>query len=947
MTKFLRAALEYARRGFKVFPCIPGDKAPAGQLVPNGYHDASKDEDTIRGWWADVPEANIGLPCAPNSLLVLDVDPRAAGDDALNELLAGEELPETPTADTGGGGIHLVFALPDYQTCGKAAEGLDVKVKGYIVVAPSVHPSGGGYRWRDGLRLGDVPPAPVPEWLEQAIRRRERSTSPAAPAQPPTGDRLTDREVAVEALAALAPGRADHYDEWIAVGQALHAVSDGLLPEWIEWSRRSERFKSDEDCERHWRSFHRGGGITLGTLVAKAREDGSDLLMPGSRNTTSTASPAPAEPLEERPVIVVSGRGFEQKIDDARAAVEKANDPPDLFLRSGQLVEVVADEHDLPVIRAATVESVRARMARAATWVRKIKTKDGFETVAADPPKDVVASAMAEARWRVPGIDAVTQVPTLRPDGTVNDRPGYDPETRLFYRPPQTLRVPTIPDRPTQRQAVEALGRVFEPLSEFPYETNADKAHILALLLTPIVRPAVQGRVPLALIDAPQAGTGKSLLAEAPAIIVTGTTEFSPAPQDEDKAEWRKLITTILMTGATVITFDNVEDVLRSQYLVQAITQDVWQDRTLGRNEVVRVPVRATWIATGNNLRVGRDLPRRCYRISIDAKTAEPFRRDGFKIPNLRGHLYEHRGELLADLLTAARAWYAAGKPEAERPVTLGNFEEWCRIVGGILSFCGWQGFLSNVGELYEAADPDAAAWRDFFVAWNERFEDKAVTTKQVADLCDRVAMAARSGQQELPGGNAEGEASEAEDAALAAEDAALAAKDAALAEAVPETLLQDNGKINRKSFGKQLDKQAGHRYVVAVADQQEATVWVDHNGRDTDAKVAKWSVKREEVDSNPVPKNPLPERDGEGATGFPGFQNTQARGTSETEEDRAYESNGNQTPETPCHERKPALGADSKHGVSEPNPVDPDLFASEDPVLGSEVAGRRAGGGQ
>ena len=289
------ASLWYARRGIRVFPCDPRGKAPLGRLVPNGYHDASADPQTVAAWWDAEPEANIGIPCAPNGLLVGDVDRHTDkvtgeivdGYATLAELQGDEALPLTPTSDTGGGGMHLVFLRPDYPTKSKAGPGFDIKVNGYIVVGPSVHPSGELYRWRKGLRLGDLQPAPVPPWLEVVIWVQEKAqTEPLQPAQAaavPAGALLSDREVAVAALPLLPAGLADSYQEWIEVGQALHSVDEGLLAEWIAWSRQSPAFDSVEDCEQHWRSFRTGGGVTVASLINLARQTERDFLRPGWR----------------------------------------------------------------------------------------------------------------------------------------------------------------------------------------------------------------------------------------------------------------------------------------------------------------------------------------------------------------------------------------------------------------------------------------------------------------------------------------------------------------------------------------------------------------------------------------------------------------------------------------------------------------------------------------
>jgi putative DNA primase/helicase len=68
-------------------------------------------------------------------------------------------------------------------------------------------------------------------------------------------------------------------------------------------------------------------------------------------------------------------------------------------------------------------------------------------------------------------------------------------------------------------------------------------------MLTPIIKPAIVAPAPLAILDAPQAGTGKSLLCDVIAIIATGRAgEMFSAPRDED--EWRKRRVELSRRGA-------------------------------------------------------------------------------------------------------------------------------------------------------------------------------------------------------------------------------------------------------------------------------------------------------------------------------------------------------------------------------------------------------------
>jgi putative DNA primase/helicase len=146
----------------------------------------------------------------------------------------------------------------------------------------------------------------------------------------------------------------------------------------------------------------------------------------------------------------------------------------------------------------------------------------------------------------------------------------------------------------------------------------------------------IDGPVPLAIFDKPQPGTGASLLAEVVSMIATGRTAPMMTAQKDDEG-WRKAITSLLIKGQLVVTIDNVEADLTSPSLAAVLTAISYQDRVLGRSEILTLPNKTTWIATGNNIRLRGDLPRRCIWVRLDAKAARPWQRDinNFKHPYL------------------------------------------------------------------------------------------------------------------------------------------------------------------------------------------------------------------------------------------------------------------------------------------------------------------------
>ena len=122
------------------------------------------------------------------------------------------------------------------------------------------------------------------------------------------------------------------------------------------------------------------------------------------------------------------------------------------------------------------------------------------------------------------------------------------------------------------------------------------------------------------------------------------------------------------------MVFDNVEVPTEFPSLASALTAHVWQDR-VGMSDNVILPQRATWAVTGNNVTLRGDMPRRTYVIHLDAEQARPWLRntDAFRHPDLLKWVSANRGPLVGALLTLARAWFAAGKPDTTAPV-IGGF---------------------------------------------------------------------------------------------------------------------------------------------------------------------------------------------------------------------------------------------------------------------------------
>lgn len=202
-----QAAINLVQVGYPVIPlhdlssgvCSCGKGAACGGS--SGKHPRVPQWESIRStpeavaaWWAQWPNANIGVRMGGSSrLLALDVDgPEGRASLAALEAKHGP-LPSTLAQRTGraDGGEQRIFACPSHfdlaaihNSARKIAPGLDVRAEGgQIVVPPSLHLSGRRYEWT-GLRA----PEPLPEWLYQEMTKGGQPTTPrVASANAPDG----------------------------------------------------------------------------------------------------------------------------------------------------------------------------------------------------------------------------------------------------------------------------------------------------------------------------------------------------------------------------------------------------------------------------------------------------------------------------------------------------------------------------------------------------------------------------------------------------------------------------------------------------------------------------------------------------------------------------------------------------------------------------------------
>lgn len=471
-----------------------------------------------------------------------------------------------------------------------------------------------------------------------------------------------------------------------------------------------------------WDEKHYGDGCTYGQMTI------SRVL---SRNAGGESHSEGASNVSPGPSLNASDGNLEQITNAAWEALRASNHPPKFFRQGNLLVRIENDSMRHPIFRELTLDRVVYHLAQAGRWYKI--TDEGRKP--AWPPKGVARNILATPDPLLPVVERVIEAPFFAPNYTLQIVPGYCPDARVCYAPPDGFRIPEIPRNPSRNDVEKAMQLLqIELLGDFPFVDGSDKSHALALLLQPFCRNLIHGPTPLHLIEKPAPGTGATLLAIALFCPAIGSSTAAMS-EGKDEDEWRKRITAKLLSGPSVVLIDNLRRRLDSAALSSSITSSFWEDRILGRSETVKIPVACAWAATGNNPALSNEMARRTIRIRLDAMINQPWLRDKFRHPKLRDWVDTNRSNLVWAALTLIQNWIAAGCPQPKSSSTLGMFESWSEVMGGILGCAGISGFLGNIIEFYEKADAEGATFRQFVGIWWQRHGGSEVAVSELWTL--------------------------------------------------------------------------------------------------------------------------------------------------------------------------------------------------------------------
>lgn len=428
------------------------------------------------------------------------------------------------------------------------------------------------------------------------------------------------------------------------------------------------------------------------------------------------------DPPPRRTEIIITTREHEV-IDQAAAGLER---DPNVFVRGNTLATIHRTPTRKKVIRPAGSPRVapllgprlRELLTVHVAFLKEGHTRDGGTRLVDAHPPDWLTAALL-VRGVYPGLrplEAIVEAPTLRPDGSILDAPGWDEATGLYYEP--NGKFPAIPSRPTKDDAVAAAAELLALVADFPFKDDNHRAVWLAGLLGPFARFAFDAPCPLIAIDANAPGTGKSLLTDIIAHVATGRGMPRTAYSDDDD-EMRKRITSIALAGDRLMLLDNIASTFGGAALDSALTATTWRDRILGRSEMTpELPLFTCWYATGNNFALRGDAMRRVDPCRLETTEERPEERRGFKIPNLLAHVRAVRPRLAAAVLTILRGHAEAGRPDGGL-TPFGSYEDWSAVVRAAVYWVTDCDPCATRDEL-RANDPESQARAAFIHGWAE-----------------------------------------------------------------------------------------------------------------------------------------------------------------------------------------------------------------------------------
>ena len=276
---------------------------------------------------------------------------------------------------------------------------------------------------------------------------------------------------------------------------------------------------------------------------------------------------------------------------------------------------------------------------------------------------------------------------------------GYDAETKIRLTKDSVIDQDRLQSPITKEDAKKAWQDIEQDaFKDVAFATDMDRIHAMAATLSFKVLPMLSRTawLPNFAINAPEGGQGKSTLTSIITSLGTGQLKGQATIPLLRESNWDRkeyvdsyqLQTNLgpeLLNQPTSIVFDNVEGLVKSDYIERMTTEEVGI-RMIGTGIIIRYgsvhcPKLPTFF-NGNNLKFGGALPRRSLLMNL--QKFEGFSEDSRWEP--KNYIVEPEVQVRhqTNLAIILQYWIGNGMPQKQAPKVFNGSKGWYGIIGGI-----------------------------------------------------------------------------------------------------------------------------------------------------------------------------------------------------------------------------------------------------------------------
>lgn len=351
---------------------------------------------------------------------------------------------------------------------------------------------------------------------------------------------------------------------------------------------------------------------------------------------------------------------------------------------------------------------------------------DGKRTVTLSPPGYNVANHT----YTVETLNYTNSYHQLQPEEI---RTAFDSIMRHF---------PWAPEKPYENRTIWKVDATTYHTGPQPSQ-NRSACVLLALMLGQYCRLMIN-RLPMAIINGNQPGTGKSLLAWFLIAPVWGMAATAAKPASDE--ELIKYLNTVTQARKPFALLDDI-NTLASNAINMFATAPLIEGRKMGTDQLFTTVNRTQIIATGNALATTPDIERRSMIVDLFFDEAATDR----SIPSpLEPHdLAESsmRADLLQMLWSLVKNWSDAGCPTlVDGTKSKASYEAFAEVVGSILLFNGFYNPFTKRTISHSGGDMRGKAMESLLIKLADLMSEETHTY----DLSDVIKTAEAHGYLEI-----------------------------------------------------------------------------------------------------------------------------------------------------------------------------------------------------